>query len=225
MELTELERVVRLHKKAYDILLWLKQEARRTPDLLSEDAIRPLELGETGVIWLKRHLNDLPLDIRPRPDEIRPAGFLLSSFFQTSFRVDNSMTWDGHSETTLLRGAKQIHDARHKRHTERREARAVDELKRLAIVALAEENGVTITPESVEQSVSNPKTASDLTLWSYGCELVRRSEFASQGTPVHRLWLELNEKTRKRFSAELIWKARERLEQWLQDQNTKEEVQ
>ncbi len=219
MKLRELERVVRLHKMAYDILLWLKQEGRSRPALLNQDRIRLLESGEAGVIWVKHHLNDLPLGIRPHPDDFRSVGFLLSSFFQTSFRVGEVMTWNGSSEITLMRGAKQIRDVRHQRHTDRRESQAVDELKRLALVALAEENDVSVLPELMEQALTNPETAPDLTLWSYGCELARRSEFASQGTPVHRLWLELDEKTRKRFSAELIWQARERLEKWLRDQS------
>ena len=215
MELSELERVVRLHKMAYDILLWLKQEAHSRPGLLSEDETRLLESGETGMIWVKRHLNELPLEIRPHPDQFRPIGFLLSSFFQTSFRVGEVMTWNGTAETTLVRGSKKIRDVRHKRHTDRRESQAAEELKRIAIMALAAENGVSVLPELIEQALTNSETARDLTLWSYGCELARRTEFASQGSPVHRLWLELDEKTRKRFSAESIWQARVRLERWL----------
>jgi hypothetical protein len=54
----------------------------------------------------------------------------------------------------------------------------------------------------------------DLSLWAYGRELIRRTQFTSQGTAV--LWLALDEKVRTRLSAESIWKARERLVQWAQ---------
>ncbi len=37
MEFSELERVIRLHKKAYEILLWLKQAARSMPINKAQD--------------------------------------------------------------------------------------------------------------------------------------------------------------------------------------------
>src|SRR6266550_8916189 len=128
MELIELERVIRLHKKAYEILLWLKQATRSKPGLLSENETDLLASGESCVFWLKHHLNDFPLELRPRPDEFRQIGYLLSSFFNTSFRVAEVRGWDT-AETTLVRGAKAFRNARHKRHSERRETQAAIELK------------------------------------------------------------------------------------------------
>lgn len=220
MEFSELERVVGLHKKGYDILLWLKQAARSKPRLLSEDETDLLASGEKCVFWVKRHLNDLPLELRPSPDDFRPVGYLLSSFFHTSFRVAEVRGWDT-VETTLVRGAKSFKNARHKRHSDRRETQAAIELKRIAITTLAEDCGVSLAPESREPALTDPEIAHDLTLWTYGCELVRRTEFAPQGSSVHRLWLELDEKARKRFSAESIWQARERLERWLRSKSSK----
>ena len=209
MQFNELEGVVALHRKAYDILLWLKQAARRKPRLLSEGETDLLASGYKCVLWVKRHLNDLPLELRPKPDEFRPVGYLLSSFFHTSFRVAEVRSWDT-AETTLVRGARSFKNARHKRHTERREAEAAIELKRLAITTLANECGVSLPSEVREQALTDPEMAHDLTLWTCACELVRRAEFAPQGSPVHRLWLELEEKTRKHLSAESIWNAKER---------------
>jgi hypothetical protein len=94
-------------------------------------------------------------------------------------------------------------------------------LKRIAVTTLAADCDVSLAPESREQVLADPEIAHDLTLWTYGCELVRRAEFAPQGSPVHRLWLELDEKTRKHFSSESIWQARERLERWLRSKSSK----
>jgi hypothetical protein len=56
MKFSEIERVVGLHKKAYDILLWLKQAARSKPRLLSEDETYLLASGDKCVVWVKRRL-------------------------------------------------------------------------------------------------------------------------------------------------------------------------
>ena len=168
---------------------------------------------------MKRHLNELPLELRPKPHEFRPVGYLLSSFFHTSFRVAEVRSWDT-AETTLVRGVKSFKNPRHKRHTEHREEEAAIELKRVAITTLANECGISLSPVVRERALTDAEIAQDLSLWTYACELVRRAEFAPQGSPVHRLWLELDEKTRKQFSADPVWKARERLEWWLRNRSS-----
>jgi len=83
------------------------------------------------------------------------------------------------------------------------------------LVGLAEEQSLELPPNILEK-VMESGLAADLALWAYGRELIRRTQFASQGGAVHRLWLALDEKARKRLSAEAILSARERLLQWLQ---------
>jgi hypothetical protein len=214
VELTELERIVGLQQKAYGLLLWLKEQARRKPTILNPEQMQALSSGDSCVEWVKHQLNDLPHEFGPKPDEFRAFGYLFSSFFTTSFRVGEVRNWDV-VETTLIRGAKKLRGRRHKRHSERREREAADELKLMALVALAEEHGLAVTSEVQERALAAADLALDLALWTYGCELVRRARFASQGGAVHRLWLELKAKTRKNLSAESIWRARERLVRWL----------
>lgn len=216
MELNEIEIAVTLHKKAYGLLLWLKQQARHQPDLLVPDQVEELESGEECVEWVARHRSQFPSEVRPDRNDVHAFGYILSSFFSTSFRVAETRYGDN-ARTTLKVGAKEFRGRRHKRHSERRDREAADELKRLALVVLAEECRVTATPDVQERAIAAAELAADLTLWTYGCELVRRTQFASQGAAVHRLWLELNEKTRKNLSAESIWQARARLVQWVTD--------
>jgi hypothetical protein len=87
------------------------------------------------------------------------------------------------------------------------------------LTGLADEQNVTLQPETLEQPFIEPEVFKNLTLWTYGCELVRRCHYASQGAGVHRLWLELDEKVRKNLSAKAIWQARAGLVQWLTNQN------
>src|SRR4051812_38540786 len=214
MERTELETVVRLHKKAYDLLLWLNRQARTRPTLLKIAQAESLASTERCIAWLKRHLNDFPVDSRPTSDELQGFGHLFSSFFSTSFKVVETQGWET-VETSLSRGAKSISGRRHKRHLEHREESAADELKRLALVGIAEDYAIKLSVNTLEQALTEPTIAGHLTLWTNGRELIRRTQFASQGGAVHRLWLALDEKTRKHLSAEAIWSARDRLVQWL----------
>jgi len=215
MEVTELQTILDLHKKAYDLLLWLNGQARSRPALLKSAQAESLASTERCVAWLKRHLNDFPVELRPRPDEFQVFGHLFSSFFSTSFRVVETQGWDA-VETSLSRGAKSPRGRRHKKHTERREETAADELKRLALAGLAEERGLNLPANTLEHALTEPSLAVDLALWTYARELIRRTQFTSQGGAVHRLWLALDEKVRKRLSAESIIKSRDRLLQWLE---------
>jgi len=217
MDLTELQTILDLHKKAYDLLLWLNGQTRSRPALLKGAQAESLASTERCVAWLKRHLNDFPVELRPHPDEFQVFGHLFSSFFSTSFRVVETQGWDS-VQTSLSRGAKSLHGRRHKIHTERREERAADELRRLALAGLAQERGIDLAANTLEKGLMELSLAGDLALWTYARELIRRTQFASQGGAVHRLWLTLDEKIRKRLSAESIWKARERLVRWVETQ-------
>ena len=78
----------------------------------------------------------------------------------------------------------------------------------MAIASLANEEGICIDEDMISNVSKNDALAARVSLWAYGCEVVRRSLFASQGPAVHHLWLELGEKKRRRLDAEAIWEAR-----------------
>jgi hypothetical protein len=223
MKLDDLELAVTLQKKAYGLLLWLKQQARHQPNLLKPEQVEEFESGDKCVEWTARHLAEFPSEFRPDRNAVRAFGYLLSSFFSTSFRVAETRFWDD-VRTTLVVGAKEFKGRRHKRHSERREREAADELKCLALAALADEHGLSASADLRERAFTSAEPARDLTLWTYGCEIVRRTQFASQGSAVHRLWLELDEKVRKDLSAEPIWQARERFVLWLTNNQARDET-
>ena len=100
---------------------------------------------------------------------------------------------------------------------------AATELKRLALEALAKEEGLACDPLLIQQAVAAEAIGQYLSLWTYVRELVRRAEFASQGTSVHRLWLALEERTRKNLSVEAVWQARMNLVGWLRKESSKKE--
>lgn len=217
MNAIQLEIAVELQRKAYGLLLWLKQRARTNPALLRPDEVAALASGETCAEWAGCRLASFPHEFRPADGQLLAFGFVLSSFLNTSFRVAESRRWD-RAETTLVVGSTTFRGRRHKQHAMRRQQQVADELCGLALDALAEEHDLKVSAELVKQALAATEVARDLRLWTYGCELVRRVEFASQGAAVHRLWLELGQRDRKALSADSIWKARGRLLNWLKDQ-------
>src|SRR5258705_9831351 len=102
MELKELERIVPLHKKAYALLLWLKEQARRRPALLSTENIEMLGHGNECVEWIAQHFDKFPQELRPTRLELRAFAHLFSSFFSTSFRVGELRSWDDVGRTLVV---------------------------------------------------------------------------------------------------------------------------
>lgn len=212
MKREELEKVMGWQKRAYGLLMWLNHEARSKPAMLSAEAVEQMSVAESCVVWINHNLNSLPREFWPEPSELVPFARLFSSFFSTSFRVGEQ----GYRDASLITGAVKIKDKRHKKHLERRQKEAALDLKRAAMSALAEETGVVVTVEGLDTMIASTELGPKVTLWTYACELKRRTEYVSQGTAVHELWLELDEKTRKRMDGEMVWKARDQLMAGLQ---------
>ncbi|HEY1174437.1 MAG TPA: hypothetical protein VGH19_23935 [Verrucomicrobiae bacterium] len=212
MKREELEKVMSLQKRAYGLLMWVNQAARANPAMFSAESVEQIRTAEGCAEWINHHLNSLPREFWPEPAELVPYARLFSSFFATSFRVGEVGRRDSmRVETGLVTGAKKINDRRHKKHLERRQKEAALELKRAALSALAEEAGAVVTVAELDAMIASAELGAKVTLWTYACELKRRTEYVSQGTAVHELWLELDEKTRKRMDGEMVWKVRDEL--------------
>lgn len=211
MNYEDIEQSVNLQKKAYGLLLWLKDRAKENPAMLKQE---PFANGAGWLPWVEQRMDSFPTQLRPAMEEVAAFTLLLSSFFTTSFRVAEVRRRDD-CKTSLVAGAKPFRGRRNKRATEARETEAVHELCALALASLATEVGVDSSPEIVARIEADDTLAKDLALWTYARELARRTEFASQGPAVHRLWLSLDEKVRRELSAGKIWEARSRLVDWL----------
>jgi len=223
MNQQQIERTLKLHKRAYSLLMWLKEQARNNRSLLDARALEAISSAKSCEDWVLRHLSMIPVQLRPEGSDVPTFSHLFSSFFTTSFRVGQVRWWET-VETTLVTGAKTVRGRRHKKHSERREDMAATELKRLALEALAKEEGLACDPLLIRQAVAAEAIGQYLSIWTYVRELVRRAEFASQGASVHRLWLALEERTRKNLSVEAVWQARMNLVGWLtKESSTKEQ--
>jgi hypothetical protein len=196
MDFLELENALDLQKRAYALLLWTGKEAAHLID--NEMAASPCRCAD----WLKRHLNEFPAELRPAPAEFDVFAKMLASFFNSSFHLEGSG-----ASARLVRGQK-FKDRRNKKYAHGRAIEAAAELSRLAVISLAQDAGITPQDEAVSAILNDPALGEMVHLWAYACELVRRSRFASQGSAVHHLWLELDDKKRRRLDADEIWKER-----------------
>ena len=196
MKIEELENALNLQRRAYGLLLWLSREASNT---LDEEALgSPSRCAE----WAKHYWNQLPGEFRPVPADTDAFARMLSSFFNTSFHLDRSR-----GVVRLVRGRK-FKDKRNKKYATDRTEKAAAQLERAALASLAADESIQVENADLSEILGDDALTESAGLWAYGCELVRRSQFASQGPAVHHLWLELDEKKRKRLDAEAIWKAR-----------------
>jgi hypothetical protein len=214
MNQEQIERTLKLHKLAYGLLMWLKDQTRKDRSLVEPETVEAISSAQSCEEWLAQRLAMIPAHLHPAPNDFTAFTRLFSSFFTTSFRV-GQVYWGERAETTVVAGVKELHGRRHKKHSERRTEQAATELKRLALTALAETEGLPCDALLTERAVVAEAVAQDLSLWTYVRELVRRTEFASQGPGVHRLWLALDERTRKNLSVEAVWQARLNLIRWL----------
>ena len=220
MKLDELEKAMELQRKAYGLLLWLKSRVRTNPAFLKSISGEPFASGEACAEWVRQRVSSFPELLRPRDAEIREFGFILSSFFGTSFRIAEVRTWE-RVETTIVAGSTSFRDRGHRRRAEQNHEHDALELRRLAMDELARENNFIFTAVMFDKLMATSEISATLTLWTYGRELVRRCKYASQGPAVHRLWLEIDSKLKKNLSVELVWKARGQLVNWLGENQIK----
>lgn len=207
MNKQELENVLDLHRKAYAALLWIGQQARQHPASVSVEIAEELQNVADCERWTRRHRCDLPANARPAEADMSAFARLLTSFFQTSFHMEQASD-EKQPGVQLVRGLGQTSV---NRKAKKRDRKTVKDLEILAIKALMEDASIELSYGATIDLIDDPAVAADLALWSYACELQRRCHFASQGRAVHRMWQDMNQDKRKKMTADVIWHARERL--------------
>jgi len=222
MDKAQLNRVLDLQNKAYGLLLWIDDQARHQPDLLSEKNIEAWRSVASCEDWIRRMIGIFPRDLRPEETDLVAFSHLMSSFFNTSFHVEekNESTWYRDPDNYKVSHRKKLvagsSALANKTPAERKRIRqkGVESAHNLQLIALEElaiENDFDLSREQLETLAHKSEISDALNLYSYAHELVRRSEFASQGAAVHALWNTMDKKTRQKLSTEVIWQARETL--------------
>ncbi len=191
----ELERVVDLQGKSYRLLRWVG-ESLNGGTLTFNTVHEAMGLTEAARDWLTRHYASLPSEARPDDKADLPAfASLFASYLTTSFeliekpgarRISSSRCYCSYcsylSQANYLRAR-----------TPGKKAQAsVRQMKELYLNALLADVAKVPDPHARANTVlENPALAPAVSYATYGRELVRRSEWASQGEGVLVLWREI----------------------------------
>ena len=221
MNLTDIQMALDLQQQALAFLLAARDSGRAASGPLDEVTVAAWKHADSCAEWVEKHYQELPAVNRPERREIPVFAQLLSSFFTTSFSTFSVPTFNKRGEDVTqvqIRALPQrrLDGTRKSNAVREREKTAARALRAYAFEALAEECGVDEARANFAAAETNASLSADLTLWTYAIQLVNRTQFASQGPAVYRLWLELPESTRKNLTAELVWRARQRLLEFLQ---------
>lgn len=183
-----LDRILSLHRASYDLLRWVSRNLD-SGGLSFSTVHSNMSGGEAAADWLARNYGSLPPACRPATEDVRSFGFLLASYLSTSFELPSrpvpyrvaSCCCDccgylasGRRLVVRTPSAKDVAQAHR--------------LKAIWLKQIAEETGLAFDSEVERAFFSDKRLSRELAVVAYAAELVRRSEFASQGHGVLALW-------------------------------------
>jgi hypothetical protein len=212
MEQEEVASVLELQRKAFDLLLWIGKSAASQPMLLSGESVESLKYAASCRAWIERMTGSFPVALRVEEKDLEAFSYLLSAFFSTSFRVEESKFVHYDSEIESYKTGTRRRLVANPPLSKAARQKAEQSSRNLQLIALEElaiENNIDLSNPQLQVLVERPDLAQPLSLWSYAHELVRRSRFASQGAGVYALWRALDESTRANLNADDVWRARE----------------
>ncbi len=188
----EVESILQLQNQAYQLLMYIAGRANREPTWLSSHDAERLMKWESALDWMRKHGDDLPVQVPGSDEPAERLARLFASFFEVSFRVDK-MSWDGvELETRVRRGRK----------PRPQELRKTSEVVALAVKHVLAREGVRMTVDQARRIAQWQRTKTQTRILAYVWELDRRARGKSKGSVVHTLWRSLPEDVRQSLSVE-----------------------
>jgi hypothetical protein len=187
---TQLKAVVDLQERSFALLRWVNRGM--IAGTLKFDTVHgPLSLADAADEWVRRHYGMIPESARPTLDQVRPFAYLFASYLATSYEVADTRTVSGGCHCGFCWRLLAVKNLRPRKVSKkaREEAR---QLKLILLRHLAAEMGLAVRKGEFERLLDEPGDLARAVSWAaYGQELLRRSEFASQGEGVLVLWREI----------------------------------
>lgn len=193
-EAEALERVVSLQQKSYTLLRWVG-DSLQSGTLNFNTVHTSMALPDAAREWIGRNLGNFPGDARPDRADLEPFAHLFASYLETSFVLvaqpgQQLISSHGHCYCgfcSYLVSAKhlKVRTPSKKAHQKARQ------MKDLYLSSLAADAGIPFAYAVTDKLLSDPVLAEHIAFATYGRELLRRSEFASQGEGILVLWREI----------------------------------
>jgi hypothetical protein len=223
----ELREAVLLQQKSFELLRWVRANLRKQT-LNFSVAHQATSTAEASREWVQRNLPNLPPAMRPDASQMDKFAHLFSSYLTTSYVLNESPGMRLSPECgcfcsycTYLARADHL-QIRSPPKSARRDA---IELKRLFLTVTAEGLQLSPSAETIDALITKcgPQFVEALAQATYGRELVRRMQFASQGDGVLVLWREFawdrnsSLKANFKLTADGILEAEQKVIQGLRD--------
>ena len=195
----ELNKVIELHQKSYNLFIWLNKKIREfgrqsKENTLFDEVHEKVSFFKGCFAWIDRHLGEFPPDARPARSDIEPFAHLFTSYLKTSFVVSDKVKvvdrgircWCPFCSIFFDVTAFQL------RNPDKKARQNAQKLKARYIESLAREAELSSVPSNIEEWIpKNPEISYNLSMATYARELIRRSKFASQGEGNLALWREI----------------------------------
>ena len=192
LQIEELTRIVDLHQRSYSLLNWVRDQLdANTLDFTATH--EAMSASEAARDWVSRNLGHLPEDIRPASDDLDEFSHLFSSFLATSFELIESPQSRLYSSCGCFCSMCAYLTAGDRLKTRKIKQKAPAEavaMKKLYLQSLAKELDLADSPRTPALALDDASLHLDLAKATYATELLRRSEFASQGEGSLVLWRE-----------------------------------
>jgi hypothetical protein len=212
-EKKELIRGIELQNKSWELLRW-SNRALQAGQLTMAEVHQSMSMADAAEAWIRRNFHCFPTDIRPQNEEVGAFANFFASYLKTSYRLVNNkrvsacgVCWCDFCSylTSALvprKPAKKAYGVAHG-------------LKIILLRRLAEEMNLPYVEADLHEFLDglDAATGRAVVTATYGQELLRRTEFLSQGEGVLVLWREMawerNGKVREGFklTAELFLNA------------------
>lgn len=189
----ELIVVLDQHERSFALLRWVNKQLRQG-NLDFSVAHENLNFVEAAEEWIRRCCHSFPEVSRPQQEEIPEFASLFTSFLRTSFEPvtgGKRLQTDCGCYCGYCSYLVNVGTHLKARKLGKKAPLKARELKKVYVTELAAERDKQWTGADAEQFIDRQADLNEaIALATYARELVRRTQFASQGEGVYALWRE-----------------------------------
>jgi hypothetical protein len=183
-----LDRLLDLQRRSYALFQWVN--ARVQAGTLRVEALHgSLDAGTAAAEWLRRNMSVLPVDARPPDGELEALAHLFASFLTTSFEVASVKRVSAGCSCGFCTFLVAVPNLR-ARNPSSRDQQLADQLKLDCLEEFASALELPLFRAELEPVLGEGALRPALAMVTWARELLRRSTFRGQGTPVLALWRE-----------------------------------
>lgn len=189
----ELVQAVDLHRRSYNLLLWLRTAIAKGV-IQTTRAHEYMDEAEAAEDWIAGHYLNLPPNCRPEREQLKPFSRFFATYLTTSFELIDQPVQHLESKCGCYCPICAYLTGPHHLKTKklfRRDKERARKIKIVALQQLSREQNKYLTEEQAEKLVDSHVTAREVALLAYGQQLMARTRGNAEGPAVLALWREI----------------------------------